>query len=86
MINIIKTMADEIIELEIRLLLRDIGSNCPFAMYPLLTEGVKIDCNKISCCDCEDIWREYKVKEITKNVYERYGLIKGEDENDVGIL
>lgn len=75
-------MAKDIINLELQLLLQNIGSgNCPFAMYPLSIEGInlKIDCNKISCRDCKNIWAKVKRKEIAKEVIARYDLQESED-------
>lgn len=66
-------MFNDIIELKLRLLKCNVRSgNCPFAVYPTKTK-MNIDCNEMSCRDCNDIWAKAKRKEITEQMYEIYG-------------
>ncbi len=72
-------MAQDIIDLELRLIKNSIGrGNCPFAISPLKTR-LDIDCSTINCRDCKDMWAKEKRKEIVEEVIARYNLQESEE-------
>lgn len=71
--DIKKKMADEIIDLRLRLLLRAIGpGNCPHAFAPLKTKDDDHDCD--DCNTCHKRYIRVKKKEIAEEVFTEYNI------------